>query len=243
MSAPRYRVHRARVKGASAALLGILWVVLTACDARFEFDVAGRAGAAGQSSTGAGAPSGGASAAGQPSTGAGAPSGGDSASAGSSGAMCGSAPACPSGLHCLDGHCYTCLLDADCVSPLPRCDTQQHRCVACHESSDCPGGFTCDPIANHCLPTCNEESDCPANSHGCDEHRAACYLCDEDRECANSTLGPLCAVDGSACVQCHDDADCPGKHCEQLAGRCVDCRDWRDCTSGLCDSSGSCLSG
>ena len=214
----------------------VLVVGVEGCDQRFAFDLA-TAGAAGSgdSEIVGGAPArGGAS---------GAASGGSSGSAGvgavaasgGSSTQCGSLDACSLDLHCADEHCVQCAGDLDCaVYALPRCEPARHRCVACVTTADCADGFACDSLANRCLQTCRTENDCPQSAHGCDEGRQVCYQCDEDHECATSALGPLCASDGSGCVQCRKDTDCPNQHCDQLLGRCVDCRDGLDCDSGLC---------
>ena len=207
---------------ASAALFPSF--TLTACNGRFAFDVA----TAGGGSGGAPSQAGSAAIAGG---GAGALGGGAGVAGG-----CGTRQQCPAGLHCADGHCYPCAVNADCTEPgLGQCDPTRHRCVACLTTADCSDGFSCDPLANRCLRACQTKSDCPADAHGCDQRRNVCYQCDEDRECAKSALGPLCASDGSGCVRCRTDADCSDQHCDQLLGRCVECRDWQDCDSSLCD--------
>src|SRR6185312_6784407 len=69
---------------------------------------------------------------------------------------CGTAPRndCPSGTMCTNimsgaGQCTSptgCTLDADCTSPLPRCDVgaAPGRCVECLADSDCAAPFVCD---------------------------------------------------------------------------------------------------
>lgn len=211
-----------------------------ACDRRFEYDVE-TSGAAGTLTTGGGGASGGSPAGGSvgggsvPGGSAGAAAG-EAGSGGSESKACGALAECSLGTHCADEQCVQCAEDADCVAyALPRCDLTRHRCVACVSTADCQPGFACDSLANRCLLTCSGEGTCPKTAHGCDERRSVCYQCDEDRECASSALGHLCASDGSGCVQCRKDADCPNQHCDQLSGRCVECRDGRDCTSLLCD--------
>ena len=215
------------------------------CDQRFEFDV-GRAGAgagglgvAGSVAvTGGMAPAGGmsGSASGGASNAAG--GGGLAGQAGSGGVTttCGSLAACSLGLHCADERCVQCANDLDCAAyGLPRCELTRHRCVACLMTADCADDFACDALANRCLQTCQQDGDCPNGAHGCDDGRQVCYQCDEDRECAASPLGSLCASDGSGCVQCRRDTDCSNQHCDQLTGRCVECRDGLDCASELCN--------
>jgi len=200
----------------------------TACDERFAFDVPSAGMAPGGRTSQAGS--------------AGAPfsAGGASAGGANGPGECGVHAACPSNLHCVDGHCYPCAAESDCTElGLGRCDPDRHRCVACLTAADCANGFGCDTLASRCLHACKTRSDCPADAHGCDEQRGVCYECDEDRECAKSALGPVCAIDGSGCVHCRSDADCPDQHCDQLVGRCVECRDWHDCDSGLCDPATS----
>jgi hypothetical protein len=221
----------ARARSLYRAAAALLLPCAFACNQRFEFDV----GSAGSSGGGAGGTN---AAAGSVTGGAGA--GAISGGAGSGGvgasSTCGSLTGCPGGLHCLDGACLDCVVDADCsTARLSRCDPERHRCVACLAASDCALGFTCDELANRCLRVCAEEEACPATAHGCDERRGVCYQCDEDRECSASPLGPYCAADGSGCVACRGDADCAEQHCDQLTGRCVDCRDGRDCPSSLCE--------
>jgi hypothetical protein len=240
---------RTRRRGPSCLLGCALSAVLAsvACNERFMFDTAdaaaGSSAAAGQA--GASPPAGGSPAA------AGGPSqlGGNvqAAAAGTTDSpadgSCGDQHLCPTPLRCDAGKCYECADDIAC-SPgsLPRCDPARHRCVACLDASDCGPGFTCDALANRCLQICAANRDCALGAHGCDERRGVCYQCDEDRECATSASGPLCASDGSGCVQCRSDQDCPGRHCDELLGHCVDCRDGSDCATGLCDpTAGQCL--
>lgn len=231
----------------------------SACNERFQFDVAGAGGSA---SAGVAATSGsaGASFSGMagsvPSTagdsafggaggsasagtaGAGAVAGTDGLAGGGTGpATCGDVGVCPEGLHCADGVCAQCEADADCAPyALARCEPTRHRCVPCVTTADCETGFACDSLANRCLKKCVDDLGC-AGQHGCDEHRLVCYQCDEDRECATSSIGSLCASDGSGCVQCRKDTDCQGQHCDQLLGRCVECRDGLDCASHLCSAT------
>jgi len=189
-----------------------------ACNERFEFDTE----AGGSSSP--------------PAAGSGGSAGGELTMAGgSAGQHCGALPACPVELRCVEAACVQCAADTDCVNPATaRCDTMRHRCVQCLESADCDLGSTCDALASRCLPSCEEKADCLRDAHGCDARRGVCYQCDEDRECAASSLGHFCAIDGSGCAQCREDSDCPSQHCDPLGGRCVECRDGADCASGLC---------
>ena len=212
------------------------------CNQRFDFDTAsGGAGAGGLPSASAGT-----RAAGSTSGGVGGASaaGGDSGSAGERSTACGALGECSAGTHCAGGECVQCAEDAHCSgSGLPRCEPTRHRCVACLGTSDCVRGFACDSLANRCLQTCLDDDTCPASAHGCDERRQVCYQCDEDRECATSAVGHLCASDGSGCVQCRKEADCPAQHCDQLSGRCVECRDGGDCASRICNpTTFSCVS-
>jgi hypothetical protein len=201
-----------------------------ACDQRFEFDIQpGGTGAGGAPTTSAGRSTiGGVS-------GVSDAAGAAAITAGSSMA-CGALHECTAGTHCTGGQCAQCAADADCAAyGLSRCEPTRHRCVACVDTSDCARGFACDSLANRCLQTCLGDDGCPASAHGCDERRQVCYQCDEDRECINSAIGRLCASDGSGCVQCRKETDCPGQHCDQLTGHCVECRDAADCTSQLCN--------
>lgn len=216
------RVARSATAAALALALG---AAQPACNDHFAFDVS-----AGASGGGVGA------------------SAGHSGSATTDGgfggsAACGVHPQCPAGLHCSAGECYECTADTECVTAnLPRCDLQRKRCVECRESSDCATDFVCDALGSRCLRRCSDDFPCPADLHGCDERRGVCYACDEDRECDDSLVGPLCAADGSGCVSCRMDSDCPGQRCDPLSGRCVACRDAADCASGWCDPrAGVCL--
>jgi len=239
-----------------------LGVSSSACNERFQFDMpvagagatsasAGAAfgGVAGSGTAGSGAESGlggtaaggtvpggtasGGTASGGTTLGGSAGTGG-SAEAGASSTGCGDTAACPADLHCSDGLCVQCTEDADCAAyALPRCEPTRHRCVPCVTTADCEAGYACDSLANRCLKKCIDDDTCQGQ-HGCDERRFVCYQCDEDRECLTSSVGSLCASDGSGCVQCRKDTDCPGQHCDQLFGRCVDCRDGLDCDSRLC---------
>lgn len=233
-----------------APALAAVWLcsLNAACDRRFEFDVEA-GGTAGAAMNDAGHSGGGAASAGSGGVGgvgaqtnqaglSGGGSGGTDGQGGTDAKACGTLAECSAGTHCADDQCVQCAADGDCaVYGLPRCEPARHRCVACVGSADCQPGFACDSLANRCLQTCLEDSDCPVDAHGCDEHRLVCYQCDEDRECASSSLGHLCASDGSGCVQCRKETDCPGQHCDQLSGRCVQCRDGRDCPSRICDPS------
>ncbi len=249
----------ARALGWGLSLALVFGLASSACNERFQFDVpvagaagvAGMAGAAGMAGTSLGGAAGGGASAG---TGAMAVGGTDAGRAGSAGSdaiggnggaaptSCGDVAACPAELHCSDNLCGQCASDADCVTAgLPRCQLTRRRCVACVTTADCDVGFACDALANRCLKKCKADTDCK-DQHGCDEGRLVCYHCDEDRECDSSPLGSLCASDGSGCVQCRKDADCPNQHCDQLVGRCVDCRDGLDCPTRLCSpTSFTCL--
>jgi len=205
-----------------------------ACDQRFEFDIeTGGAGVGGSPMTSAGSLNGGLKSGGIGGVSA---AGGEPGTAGDSSTACGALSECTQGTHCTGGVCVQCAADADCAGyGLPRCEPTRHRCVACLDTSDCGRGFACDPLAYRCLQICVDDDTCPASAHGCDERRKVCYQCDEDRECAKSPIGPLCASDGSGCVQCRKETDCPAQHCDQLSGRCVDCRDGADCASQICN--------
>ena len=224
----------------AARPLGIVPAVIAlvslnpACDQRFEFDTAlGGAGAGGSPTTSAGYSTGGATNGGMGGVNT---AGGASGIAGRSTTACGALSECTAGTHCADEECVQCTADADCaVYGFPRCETNRHRCVACLGTSDCEHGFACDSLANRCLRTCLDDDTCRASAHGCDERRQVCYQCDEDRECVISTVGHLCASDGSGCVQCRKESDCPAQHCDQLSGRCVECRAAGDCASQICN--------
>jgi hypothetical protein len=222
-----------------------------ACNRQFEFDSEpGGAGAGGLPVS-----LGGSSLGGSPSSGSGGRAGGSAGhaevsgggasagapvstagDAGESSTSCGTVSECTAGTHCADGACAQCAGDDDCaVYGMPRCDPTRHRCVACLSTADCQNGYACDSLANHCLQTCVDDDFCPASAHGCDELRHVCYQCDDARECATAASGQMCASDGSGCVQCRKEADCPAQHCDPLSGRCVDCRDGHDCASQICD--------
>jgi len=216
-----------------ALVIVALFAFNPACNQRFEFDTApGGAGPGGSPMTSAGTSVGGFSSGG---VGGVHTAGGEPGTAGGSTA-CGALSDCTAGTHCAGGACVQCAADADCtVYGLPRCEPARHRCVACLDTSDCERGFACDSLANRCLQSCPNDAGCPASAHGCDERRQVCYQCDEDRECAKSAIGRLCASDGSGCVQCRKEMDCPTQHCDQLSGRCVECRDGADCESRICN--------
>jgi Cys-rich repeat protein len=117
-----------------------------------------------------------------------------------------------------------------------------YRCVACLDNSHCANGYTCDVRMRHCLESCTDDASCSPGAHGCSESKRTCYQCDENEECLSSPTGKVCAKDGSGCVECSADLDCPGKRCDQLTGRCVDCYQAADCPSKLCDvTKGECL--
>lgn len=249
-----------RALGSTLAAVLALGLSSSACNDRFLFDVTtagagGTAGTAGATLGDAGTTFGG-------TTGDGAAGGGRDAGLGGGGAApggsagsselggggteqasCGDVAACPADLHCSGNLCSQCASDADCTSSgLLRCEPTRHRCVACVTTADCDVGYACDSLANRCLKKCGGDVDCKGQ-HGCDEHRLVCYQCDEDRECSGSPLGSLCASDGSGCVQCRKNTDCPNQLCDQLSGRCVDCRDGLDCPSRLCSpATFTCLS-
>jgi hypothetical protein len=213
------------------ALAGLEVLSSTACNERFEYDIP--RGGAGTGGTGA---------AGQ-SVGGSAVAGGGMA--GAAPARCGTGPACPSQLHCVEGACTQCEADADCSAfGLLRCQPELRRCVECLATSDCPADFSCDVVAYRCLRTCGPDLPCPPDAHGCDEERMVCYACDEDRECEDSPLGSFCAADGSGCAPCRGTEGCATDQlCDELSGACVECRDGSDCDSGLCDPHGhTCLS-
>jgi len=227
------RLRARRPLGIALAVVALAHLA-PACDQRFEFDTEpGGAGAGGSSMTSAGSSNGGSKSGG---LGGASAAGSEPGTAGDGSTACGTLSECTHGTHCSGGVCVQCAADADCARyGLLRCEPTRHRCVACLDTSDCELGFACDSLADRCLQICVDDDSCAVGAHGCDERRQVCYECDEDRECAKSTIGHLCASDGSGCVQCRKETDCPDQHCDQLSGRCVECRAGADCASQICN--------
>lgn len=112
---------------------------------------------------------------------------------------------------CLSGYCTACTRDRRCG---PRCETcggdtpyclgqtsENAKCVRCTSDSQCNGG-TCDPMTNDCVPGC---------PMSCDPKTPRC--------------------DGSVCVECYADTQCPcNGTCDLTKHVCQnDCKTNIDC--------------
>jgi outer membrane exchange protein TraA len=120
---------------------------------------------------------------------------------------------CPDGTFCKSGECRPCtenkhcgLRCASCEGDTPLCLAGQtpvsSMCVRCVSDSDCDGG-TCNRATHEC-----EGSGC---AQSCPPERPYC--------------------DGSDCVECYADTQCPcGGTCDRSTGTCSDsCRTSSDC--------------
>ncbi len=126
---------------------------------------------------------------------------------------CGSAPRndCQTGWMCTDimngaGTCTTsgggCTLDADCQSPLPRCNVAMTpgRCVQCLADADCPAPFVCDPASNTCTEcTPTETSACDPNLAGARCLTGGQCGCTDDTDCGDATSGRVCDTSIGRC--------------------------------------------
>ena len=130
------------------------------------------------------------------------------------------------------------------------------QCVGCADNGDCNDDSIC--CGEVCVPT-NIESQCEECGQAC-AHRKAnqCVANGEDRACQCGNRAPCgahryCVVgdNGAACVECADDADCPGArpHCLDNVCRACDPNDQSTCDgNSLCcdfecvegDPDGSC---
>ncbi len=82
---------------------------------------------------------------------------------------------------CVDGLCYGCENDAQCV------------------------GTACNKFDQMCV-VCQSDADCSPSSYHCKTDSGNCYQCLDDSHCSN---GKICDVDnGRKCVECLQNSDC-----------------------------------
>ncbi|XP_043203406.1 prion-like-(Q/N-rich) domain-bearing protein 25 [Amphibalanus amphitrite] len=166
---------------------------------------------------------------------------------------------CPSGHHCLSGHCF--------ALPKSLCGTSQ----PCSPHRQCPCGELChngrctkvkpagigSPCVTHsqchsenckngyCANQCLYDTDCSTNQY-CDgyrcQHRLPLYgTCSENRQCLSN------ACNGGSCVQCHSSYDCPLRHfcdhntCHSLRKLRESCHSDQECLSGKCGRLNFCV--
>lgn len=145
---------------------------------------------------------------------------------------------CGDGKYCNSGSCKPCKDDRHCgptckscgrelvlgmdgmtpiaqVTEMPFCSHPDEtvtnaKCVRCTEDSQCGEGGHCDTTIHDCTPGCPDK--CPD--------------------------GKLC--NGSRCVDCYADSQCPCGQCDLETGSCTDiCSTNADCTGGQCCAQGS----
>lgn len=110
-----------------------------------------------------------------------------------------------------EGKC-TSKVDCEQFPNRPLCDLENSLCVACLESSDCtydPDAEVCDKSIGQCVE-CLKQEDCAGHPNGphCDLGTSRC-TCKNNGECAASSKGPLCDVDGlQRCGECITAFDC-----------------------------------
>lgn len=122
---------------------------------------------------------------------------------------------CPAGTFCIEGQCSACTTDRHCGKRCETCsgDTpfcnhaqvaKDAACVRCTKDDECNGG-KCDPAKHTCAP--------------------ACVM-----TCAPAT--PYC--DGTACVECYADTQCPcNGTCDLTTHTCgASCKGNADCLGG-----------
>jgi hypothetical protein len=120
--------------------------------------------------------------------------------------------------------CVDCVTTADCTAQggfcgfMPPfqpcvCDTATNQCVECLQNSDCASDL-CD-VAIHTCYQCTTDANCAgaAGGHACDTTLHACVQCTAQNHSACVGSTPVCDTmndaDGTYCVQCNVDADCP----------------------------------
>ncbi|GEM_PF-3720532 len=160
---------------------------------------------------------------------------------------------CPQSQKCVGGQCVLCSTLGLCGPSCQLCSGQTPDCVnakcSCNSSS-CGQGYVCeygicmkctdnDPL--RCGLSCAK---CTGGSPHC--KAGSCTLCNSNNSCGQScspcpAQTPVCMPDGSACVQCLYDADCPaGKLCTP-ARTCGDCVLDSQCTGGFYCGNYLCL--
>jgi outer membrane exchange protein TraA len=132
-------------------------------------------------------------------------------------AQCRSDADCGDGKFCLSGTCATCTRDRrcglrcdSCGGDTPFCDGQSAevaKCVRCTDDSQCNGG-TCNKQTHECAPTCAQS--CAPNTPHCDGTQ--CVACYADTQCP---CGGTCNLTTHTCSSaCKKNVDCLGnEHC------------------------------
>lgn len=87
--------------------------------------------------------------------------------------------------------CEDCATNDDCSSSTPHCDSSDHNCKQCLDSSHCPTTHSCHPTQEKCQPKCATEA-----------------------ECAGYVTTPHCKTSIGMCVECFSNTHCgSGEEC------------------------------
>jgi MYXO-CTERM domain-containing protein len=101
---------------------------------------------------------------------------------------------------CVVGECTT---DADCRSPLPKCDTATvpRQCRGCLVDLDCLSPFVCDSAASKTCVECTPQktTNCSSNGAGTRCLPNSTCGCGADNECGGPTSGRVCDLGLSKC--------------------------------------------
>ena len=157
----------------------------------------------------------------------------------------GSCGGCPLGMTCSPDHTcdpVPCLNDWECASFDMFCDPLGLVCVDCVSTWQClSADLIC--LGSECVTIwpCTEDADCPADQGPwCALPAGHCAWCLDDDDC-----GILGWCDGLNCVlpdPCAGDGDCLVGVCDLVTGTCVDCLEDADCpgTDEVCTFEHEC---
>ncbi len=148
---------------------------------------------------------------------------------------------CPDGNYCIEGGCSPCTVDRRCGTRCETCggDTpfclptqlvKDALCVRCVTDDECVGG-TCDQTTHACTPTCNMS--CAPATPFCDG--TACVACYANTQCP---CGGTCDLTSHTCTtSCQTNGDCLGdQHCQHAD----DGTDDKSCAPGPLPDNADC---
>ncbi len=160
---------------------------------------------------------------------------------------CTASSQCGAGNTCASGCCAPiegCASSADCTSASrPHCDTGNHACVPCANSTQCSGGKVCT-AAGACESACTSDNNCSGATSHCVLPGGYCGQCTADTQCSDSA--PFCQ--NNVCVGCTSNANCaaPTSICDTSSKTCVVCLDAQNqngVNSGCPSATPACESG
>ncbi len=94
-------------------------------------------------------------------------------------------------------------------------------CGPSKSALDAGSTHTCNPTTDQCVPVSRCATPCTGAAPFCDEARGVCVECTATEGCSGAT--PHCnvtAATGAYCVECLEDAQCPGSTCSPSTRTC-----------------------